>query len=54
MESAVIVNLANMLIARLRHGDPLERRVALSKLDFAGAGLRGMIAGYFAAGKGAQ
>lgn len=54
MESAVIVNLANMLIARLRHGDPLARRVALSKLDFAGAGLRGMIAGYFAAGKGAQ
>ena len=54
MESAVIVRLAARLIARLRKGDPLATRVALSKVDFAVAGVSGAVAGFFAAGKGAQ
>lgn len=54
MESAVIVRLADRLIRRLRKGDPLAHRVALSKLDFASAGLRGAVAGFFAAGRGAK
>lgn len=53
MESAVIVRLAGRLIARLRSGDPVAGRVALSKLDFARAGIAGAVAGWFAAGKGA-
>jgi squalene synthase HpnC len=52
MESAVIVNLADRLIKLLRKGDPLATRVALSKLDFASAGARGMIGGFFSAGRG--
>ena len=51
MESAVIVNLAARLIALLRKGDPLATRVALSKLDFAIAGLTGAVSGYFFAGR---
>ncbi|MEQ1929810.1 MAG: squalene synthase HpnC [Parvularculaceae bacterium] len=50
MESAVIVNLAARLIELLRRGDPLARRVALSKLDFAKAGFGGAVTGFFAAG----
>lgn len=50
MESAVIVNLAARLIALLRKGDPLASRVALSKLDFAAAGVGGALTGFFAAG----
>ncbi|MEO0880002.1 MAG: squalene synthase HpnC [Pseudomonadota bacterium] len=50
MESAVIVNLADRLIVLLRKGDPLATRVALNKLDFARAGLGGMVAGFFQAG----
>lgn len=53
MESAVIVKLAGRLIARLRGGDPVAGRVALSKADFARAGIAGTVSGYFAAGKGA-
>jgi squalene synthase HpnC len=53
MESAVIVKLAERLIALLRQGDPIARRVALSKVDFACAGIAGALSGYFAAGKGA-
>lgn len=53
MESAVIVKLADRLIALLRAGDPVKGRVALSKLDFARAGIAGAVAGYVAAGKGA-
>ncbi|MGE0409389.1 MAG: squalene synthase HpnC [Amphiplicatus sp.] len=53
MESAVIVNLAARLIVLLRCGDPLARRVALSKADFATAGIGGAVAGFFAAGRGA-
>ncbi|MEO1250929.1 MAG: squalene synthase HpnC [Pseudomonadota bacterium] len=50
MESAIIVRLAARLIALLRKGDPLATRVALSKLDFAAAGLSGAVWGFFAAG----
>ena len=50
MESAVIVNLAERLIEILRKGDPLASRVALKKLDFASAGVRGAVSGFFAAG----
>ncbi|MEM8772729.1 MAG: squalene synthase HpnC [Pseudomonadota bacterium] len=50
MESAVIVRLAERLIALLRRGDPLASRVALTKLDFASAGVRGAAAGFFQAG----
>lgn len=53
MESAVIVRLAARLMARLRKGDPLAMRVALSKTDFALAGVSGAVAGFFEAGKGA-
>ncbi len=53
MESSVIVKLAERLIARLRGGDPIAGRVALSKFDFARAGIAGALSGYFAAGKGA-
>jgi len=53
MESAIIVRLADRLIRLLREGDPLARRVALTKLDFASAGLRGAAAGFLAAGKNA-
>ncbi len=52
MESAVIVRLAARLMERLRNGDPLATRVALSKVDFASAGLRGAVAGFFEAGRG--
>lgn len=43
MESAVIVQLAKRLTARLRHGDPLARRVALTKPDFIRCGLTGVL-----------
>jgi phytoene/squalene synthetase len=45
MESAVIVRLAARLSTRLKQGDPLAGRVALSKLDFVRCGLSGAIAG---------
>lgn len=54
MESAVIVKLAERLIALLKKGDPLADRVSLSKVDFATAGLTGMISGYLSAGKGVR
>jgi len=53
MESAVIVKLADRLIRLLRDNDPLAARVALTKIDFVSAGLRGAVGGFFAAGKGA-
>ncbi len=53
MESAVIVRLADRLIALLRRSDPVKGRVALSKFDFARAGIAGAVSGYFAAGRGA-
>jgi len=51
MESAIIVRLADRLITLLRKGDPLATRVALSKIDFASAGLRGAVSGFFSAGR---
>ena len=39
---AVIVKLATRLSQRLRRGDPLAGRVALSKLDFLLCGLGGI------------
>ena len=53
MESAVIVRLAHRLERRLQVGDPLAERVALSKFDFAAAGILGAINGFFAAGSAA-
>jgi len=53
MESAVIVRLADRLIALLRKGDPLATRVALKKPDFAFAGIAGAVSGFLAAGRGA-
>lgn len=42
MESAVILRLARRLAARLRAGDPLAGRVALSRGDFLLCGLKGI------------
>jgi hypothetical protein len=42
MESAVIVQLARRLAARLRAGDPLAGRIALSRGDFVFCGLKGI------------
>lgn len=53
MESAVIVRLAARLIQRLRKGDPVAGRVALSKFDFLTAGVGGAVTGFFAARAGA-
>jgi farnesyl-diphosphate farnesyltransferase len=44
-ESATIVDLARRLSRRLRHGDPLATRVALSKADFAAALVTGIFRG---------
>jgi squalene synthase HpnC len=41
-EAATIVRLARRLSARLRGGDPLARRIKLSRLDFARAALAGL------------
>jgi farnesyl-diphosphate farnesyltransferase len=43
-ESAVIVSLAARLVRRLRRGDPLATRVALTKSDFVAAFLSGILA----------
>ncbi len=45
-ESAIIIALAKRLAQRLRKGDPLATRVALSKPDFAVAGLTGAVRGF--------
>lgn len=42
MESAVIVQLAGRLTERLRRGDPIAGRVALTKLDFFACGIAGI------------
>jgi hydroxysqualene synthase len=44
-ESATIVDLARRLSRRLRRGDPLATRVALSKADFAAALVTGIFRG---------
>jgi hydroxysqualene synthase len=45
-ESATIVDLARRLSRRLRRGDPLAMRVALSKGDFAAALVTGIVRGH--------
>jgi farnesyl-diphosphate farnesyltransferase len=45
-ESAVIVALAERLLRRLRHGDPVVTRVALSKFDFLAAFSVGILRGF--------
>jgi hydroxysqualene synthase len=45
-ESAVIVALAGRLLRRLRHGDPVATRVALSKSDFLAAFAIGVSRGF--------
>jgi farnesyl-diphosphate farnesyltransferase len=45
-ESAVIVALAARLLRRLRHGDPVAARVALSKSDFLAAFAVGVSRGF--------
>lgn len=52
MESAIIVKLAARLMVRLRKGDPLAQRVALTKFDFFVCGLNGVAEGFFSAGRG--
>jgi len=44
-ESATIVELAGRLSRRLRRGDPLARRVNLSKADFAASFVHGVLRG---------
>src|SRR5438270_7835119 len=46
LESAVIVALAGRLLRRLRHGDPVAPRVALSKSDFLAAFAIGISRGF--------
>lgn len=48
METAIIVRLADRLVALLRTGDPLAGRVALRRRDFARAGIGGALGGLFA------
>jgi hydroxysqualene synthase len=45
-ESAVIVALAGRLLRRLRHGDPVATRVAMSKSDFLAAFAIGVSRGF--------
>jgi hydroxysqualene synthase len=45
-ESATIVGLSRRLSQRLRRGDPLAKRVALSKGDFAAALVTGIVRGH--------
>ena len=47
METAIIVRLADRLIALLRNGDPIAGRVALRKVDFLSCSMRGIAAGIF-------
>jgi squalene synthase HpnC len=43
MESATIVNIADALLRKLRRQDPVAGRVQLSRLEFIGCGLRGVV-----------
>jgi farnesyl-diphosphate farnesyltransferase len=45
-EAAVIVNLAERLLCRLRRGDPVAARVALTKTDFLAAFATGISRGF--------
>lgn len=51
MESAVIIDIALTLTAKLRREDPLARRVALSKPAFLCCGLRGIAGGIIRRGR---
>jgi hypothetical protein len=43
MESATIVNIADALLRKLRREDPVAGRVQLSRPQFLGCGLRGVL-----------
>ena len=45
MESGAILEIARVLVGRLRRGDPLARRIALGKLDYAMCCARGAALG---------
>jgi squalene synthase HpnC len=47
MESAVILNIADALVAKLRRQDPVARRVKLSRVEFLACGVRGAIRALF-------
>lgn len=46
LQAAITLVVAERLSARLRHGDPLARKVRLSSLDYAGAVLAGLWRGW--------
>jgi squalene synthase HpnC len=52
MESAVIVRIADKLITKLRSGDPLASRVALSKIQYANCCVSGTLSVLLSAGHG--
>ncbi|MHC8509246.1 MAG: squalene synthase HpnC [Rhodospirillales bacterium] len=45
MESAVIIRIADALLNKLSHGDPLAGRVKLNAAEYAGCAVRGAAAG---------
>jgi squalene synthase HpnC len=47
MESATIVTIADALLVKLRREDPVAGRVQLSRLEFLGCGLRGVLRALF-------
>ena len=47
MESATIINIADALLRKLRREDPIAGRVQLSRLEFLGCGLRGVMRALF-------
>jgi len=51
MESAVIIQIANRLIVKLRHNDPLAGRVKLSKPEYLWCSLKGVLSAIIGAGK---
>ena len=54
MESAVVLRLADRLLALLRANDPIAGRVALARRDFVVCGVRGAAAGLAAGRAGGQ
>jgi phytoene/squalene synthetase len=47
MESAVILNIADALVAKLRRQDPVARRVKLGRVEVLACGVRGAIRALF-------
>ncbi|MCH8348589.1 MAG: squalene synthase HpnC, partial [Proteobacteria bacterium] len=45
MESAVIIRIADKLLDKLARQDPLAMRVELTRLEFLGCGVSGVLAG---------